>query len=163
MLTLITDRTQADIDRLKELTNKALTGVGVSFQDRLTPEEQAEWLALSNKGAYNASDLNRVGTACATLYAAFQAAGYEIPEYYPTPTDWGVEDLPYQRVMDYYIGNVAALKAAIGAETDIPDSMDGLDIYGANAIERLLAEVEDLLNRVTLGFIYSGEGNSGEL
>lgn len=162
MIELITNRTQEDVNRLTELTRKALTGTGATFADRLTEAEQEEWLALSNKGAYNASDLNRVGTACATLYAAFQGAGYEIPEYYPTPTDWNVEDFPYRRVMDYYIGNVAAMKAAIGAETSIPDNMDGLDIFGANAIERLLEEINDLLNRATLGFIYLGEGSTGE-
>lgn len=162
MIALVTDRTQADVNRLTELTRKALTGTGATFADRLTEAEQAEWLALNNKGAYNASDLNRVSAACEELYEAFAASGYDLPSYFQTPTDWTESDVPYKRLMDYYIGNVAAIKAVLDAETDIPESMDGLNVSGANAIERLLEEVDDLLRRVRLGFIYSGEPYAGE-
>lgn len=162
MIALVTDRTAADVNRLRELTRKALSGTGATFAERLTDAERAEWLAASNKGAYNASDLNRVGQACQELYEAFTDSGYELPSYYQTPTNWSVTDVPYGRMMAYYIGNVAAIKAALDAETDVPDTMDGLDFYGANAIERLLLEADALLNRLKLGFIYSGEIYSGE-
>ena len=51
---LVTDRTQADVERVKALAAKGFAA--------MTSDEQAEWLA-GMKGAYNASDLNRVGTA----------------------------------------------------------------------------------------------------
>ena len=53
---LIFDRTQADVDRVFELKNKILTGGGLSA---LTPEEQTEYMA-GMKGAYNATDFNRI-------------------------------------------------------------------------------------------------------
>ena len=52
--TLITDRTAADVARVHELAVKGYAG--------MTAAELAEWLA-GMKGAYNAVDLNRVGTA----------------------------------------------------------------------------------------------------
>ena len=55
---LIYDRTQADVDRVSTLTVKILTG-GLSS---LTDEEKEEYLA-GMKGAYNYTDLNRVGQA----------------------------------------------------------------------------------------------------
>lgn len=51
---LITDRTQADVERVKALAAKGFAA--------MTAAERAEWLT-GMKGAYNASDLNRVGTA----------------------------------------------------------------------------------------------------
>ena len=52
--TLITDRTAADVTALKQLM--ALDYASMS------PAQQAAWLQDS-KGAYNVSDMNRVGTA----------------------------------------------------------------------------------------------------
>ena len=162
MITVVTDRTQANVDRLKELKQKALTGHGTSFANRLTAEEIAEYNILSNKGAYNASDLNRVGTACATLYALLQTYGYDVPSYYQTRTDWSQDDIPTERDMGWYIQNVHAIKAVFDAEQDVPDSMEYLDVYGANAIEQLLAEVETLIQLASESFVYPGEGYSGE-
>lgn len=52
MATWITDRTQADVDRVKELTEKARTGTW-------TEEEQQEW-ASGMKGALSYTDYNRI-------------------------------------------------------------------------------------------------------
>ena len=58
--TLITDRAQLDVDRVKQLAERISTGTA-------TQAEITEYLT-DLKGSYNASDLNRVGTACAYLY-----------------------------------------------------------------------------------------------
>lgn len=55
---LIYDRTQADVDRVYELKGKILAG-GLSA---LTDAEKTEYMA-GMKGAYNYTDLNRVGQA----------------------------------------------------------------------------------------------------
>ena len=52
MATWITDRTQADVERVKELTAKARTGTW-------TEEEQQEW-AAGMKGALSYTDYNRI-------------------------------------------------------------------------------------------------------
>ena len=46
--TLVTDRTQADVERVRELAAKGFAA--------MTAAERAEWLA-GMKGAYNAADL----------------------------------------------------------------------------------------------------------
>ena len=56
--TLVYDRTQADVDRVFTLKNKILTG-GLTA---LTAEERTEYMA-GMKGAYNYTDMNRVGQA----------------------------------------------------------------------------------------------------
>lgn len=162
MIALVTDRTQADVDRLKELTQKALTGSGATFAERLTAAEQAEWLTLTNKGAYNASDLNRVAAACATLYDAMVRAGYEILNYVPPRAGWNDEDVPTDEEMQRYLNAVWTIKTYANGLGDLPTTMEGLDWYNANAIERLLKEVDDFIWFVQIGYMYSGEIISGE-
>ena len=65
--TLITDRTQADVTRVRELALKGWAN--------LTEEEKAEWNA-GMKGAYNATDLNRVTQAMDYINAELEGYGY---------------------------------------------------------------------------------------
>ena len=64
---LITDRTQADVTRVRELALKGWAN--------LTEEEKAEWNA-GMKGAYNATDLNRVTQAMDYINAELEGYGY---------------------------------------------------------------------------------------
>ena len=78
---LITDRTQADVDRVRYLASlwdpATRTWCG-------TAEEAAEWRS-GPKGAYNAKDLNRVTLAASYLLTQLSEAGYRVPEdTYPT-------------------------------------------------------------------------------
>lgn len=70
---LIFDRTTADVQYALELNNKLYRG------EALTTEESAAWNA-GLKGAYNASDMNRVDSAVRELGSLLAAAGYA-PEY----------------------------------------------------------------------------------
>ena len=56
LLSLITDRTQADVDRVRQLAQKVF--------GNMTADEKTKWLN-GLKGSSNASDLNRVGAAVA--------------------------------------------------------------------------------------------------
>lgn len=56
-LSMVFDRTQSDIDRASYLHSLWIDGTFTG-----TTEELAEWVS-DLKGAYNASDLNRVGPA----------------------------------------------------------------------------------------------------
>ena len=186
--TLITDRTQADEERVEELAAKGY--------DAMTDEEKAEWDG-EMKGAYDASDLNRVESAVAYLsevllmlpdafksYAssngiawdAFFDVPYDKNSYYlTTKTDWSQLDIPTPEQMDRYINNIKALRSALDyATSDLPESMDNLTIDGANAIEKALnglyvAIIEfDAKTRVNLdntasAWKYSGEIYSGEV
>ena len=150
--TLITDRTQPDEERVEELAAKGY--------DAMSDAEKAEWDG-EMKGAYDASDLNRVESAVAYLaellvllpielkeYAAskgvafdaffdvpYDAAAYDLT----TKTDWTELDSPTPEQMARYLENVKALRSALDyATSDLPGSMDNLTIDGANAIEKAL-------------------------
>ena len=56
--TLIVDRTQADVEEVRRIRNKILSG-GLSS---LTSAERTAWLG-GMKASYNYMDLNRVGEA----------------------------------------------------------------------------------------------------
>ena len=65
--TLITDRTEADADRVLELSAKGWAG--------MTAAEREEF-AAGMKGSYNATDLNRVNAAMEYLESRLVAMGY---------------------------------------------------------------------------------------
>lgn len=73
---LITDRTDADVERVRYL---ASLWDPVRRKWAGTAEEWAEWEA-GPKGAYNAKDLNRVTLAASYLLTQLKEAGYNIPE-----------------------------------------------------------------------------------
>ena len=185
-LGLITDRTQADVDRVKKLRAKGWRA--------MTAAERTEFL-LPLKGAYNSTDLNRVEHAARRLadqlallpqelrqYAADKQVafepGFDVP--YPptqieTKTDWTVQDIPTPSDMARYLGNVKTLRAMLDYATAVlPDSMDGLTYTGANAIEQALEGLfvaivdfrllkQGLIDNSAAAFLYSGEIYGGEV
>ena len=70
--TLITDRTQADVTKLKSLLSKP--------RAMWTNEEWSDFILAKDKGAYNATDLNRVQEAMEYLAERFRGYGYNVPE-----------------------------------------------------------------------------------
>lgn len=152
--TLITDRTSADVANVRTLTKKGWAS--------MTAAEQAAWLA-GLRGAYNASDLNRVGEAVgyvvaylngmqATLdayreqYDVAAAAVYNVTWDTITvtvKTDWTIDDIPTQSQMAAYLANVDAASSAITISRSLPDSMSRLTYVGANEIERVLLAEHD--------------------
>lgn len=73
---LVFDRVQADVERVKTLTQKMIDGTA-------NDAERNEWLSGSMKGSYNASDLNRVGAAVEYLTEALYSMGYNVPTVVP--------------------------------------------------------------------------------
>lgn len=156
--TLIYDRTQEDVDRVSTLKTKALTG----GWDSLTDDEQDEWLA-GMRGAYNYTDLNRVGSAVEYLadrfvsipveLAAYRAEKgvadsgiFQVP-YDPTAvavspkTDWSVEDTPTDQQAAVFLNNLSVLRALLTLPADapvVPSTLSKLTFDTANNIEYLL-------------------------
>lgn len=152
MMPVVIDRTQADVLRVKALNAKGWEGM---------PEaEHTEWLG-GLKGAYNVSDLNRVGNNVAYLAGALDGYGYMVSV--APKTNWTVEDIPTQAQMATYLGNVQALKDGFYGTTDLPETMDKLTADGANNIERLLCEIEQNIHNMTEAWYYCGELYCGEV
>lgn len=153
---LITDRVQADVDRVAQLAGRVSAGTA-------TEAEQTEW-ASDLKGAYNASDLNRVGAAVA--YVAGRLNGYGYYESVSPKQDWTASDIPTAEQMATYIQDVAALRGAIAVMASTPptpDSASKLTWREANDIEKILLDVDELLTRMAATWFYSGEIWSGEI
>ncbi len=162
---LITDRTAADVERAIYLSELWSDGGFLG-----TAEELAEW-HTNLKGAYNASDLNRVENAVAHLarllrelplqlqeYAAslgvawdmFFDVPYEANEYnFAVKTNWAKASIPSPEDMARYLANVAKLRSALAYNTDsLPTTMDNLRWQGANAIEKALEGLNTAINKL---------------
>lgn len=178
---LIYDRTQEDVDRVFELKNKILSG-GVSS---LTSEELEEYLA-GMKGAYNATDLNRVGEASAFLAERFISIPNEILEYlaekgvadddrfhvpYDRTTvvvtakrDWTMADVPTQSQVSALFADLAVLRKQLTLPDDapgVPSTLDSLTYTTANEIEYLLWLVNAAMVEMENG-IYAEIDATGE-
>lgn len=143
--TLITDRTAADVDELYNLLS----------QEQNPP--------TAHRGAYNASDLNRVGQAVSYLGERLGNIGIEVT--LDSKTDWVGEDIPTQSQMKKYLDNIWAIWVSIMSyrpDTELPEEMRFLDYIGANQIEDLLKQTDLAVTRIELSFRgYSGALKSG--
>lgn len=150
--TLITDRTQSDVDRATSLNSKGFAS--------MTAAEKTEYLA-GMKGAYNATDLNRVGEACEYIADRLNnLLGFDI---HITPKqDWQIADIPTTAEMDEYLDNIATLRAAYAiVAPSVPSDMEQLTFSEANDIETILIAVDEAAQRVISSFVYSGQTFSG--
>lgn len=146
--TLVTDRTQADVERVKALAAKGFAG--------MTADEQAEWLA-GMKGAYNASDLNRVGTALNYLAARLSSiCGRSIA--WTAKTDWAVTDIITASQAAEYRRQIQDIRDALAYPAGTPDApqMKRLTYAGANDIERILVLCEELIVNAAKSFRHTG-------
>ena len=160
--TLVYDRTQADVDRVFTLKNKILTGGLIA----LTEEERAEYMA-GMKGAYNYTDMNRVGQAVSYIanrmtsipneLAAYRAEKgvaddpiYHVP-YNPSSvvvsakTNWAMGDTPTQSLATAYLNDLVTLRNQLTLPAnapEVPSTLDGLTFSTANDMEYLLYVIE---------------------
>lgn len=153
---LITDRTQADVDRVVTLRKKWMNGT-------ITAEEKNEYLA-GMKGAYNATDLNRVGAAMEYIAGELFDAGYgsdmEVKQ------DWKMSDIPTEENLKYYIDGINMLRAWFVVKKTTPDTppdIDRLTYIEANNIEQILMDLDFLIIQMIQSYIYSGDVYVGEV
>ena len=153
--TLITERTQLDEKRVEELATKGY--------DAMTDAEKAEWDG-EMKGAYNASDLNRVGLAVDYLTSRLRSYGISVVT--DPKADWVTDDAPTISQMRKYLADVEALRSAIAVlptTPEVPTDMDGLTYTEANDIEKILVDIDSLITNMTFAWFYSGDIYSGEV
>lgn len=150
MTNLVYDRTAEDVAEVRRLLAKLDPETG----DGLTAAEQARWDA-GLKGAYNYTDLNRVEQAVKTLAVALTAAGYPVKV---TPVlkgskaedrEWQEGDIVRWAQWTTYLDNVQRLRDAYYTLTEtgqLPKPEDKLGYVGANNIEKVLADIDLLLD-----------------
>lgn len=154
---MITDRTPSDVLRWRELRDKGL--------DKMTPEELAEWEA-GMKGSYNVSDLNRVGSALAYLRSELIKAGYITGIEFEPKTNWTEKDVPTLQEYAQYVYAVDFVRYALAwykTTPEAPNILGKLDFQGANDIEQILLDVDELLTKTNARPHYCGELYCGEI
>lgn len=151
ILNLITDRTREDAERVLALAAKGWAA--------MTAVERTEWSG-KQKGAYNASDMNRVGAAVQYLTERFTEQGYTVAVAVAPKTDWLDSSSPRAAEFAAYLADVAALRGMIAVKPTtpaLPETIEGLTVYGANAIEQVLVDLDALLTNAARGWYFSGE------
>lgn len=135
---LIFNRTQSDADRVNYLASLWQNGTFTG-----TTTELSEWVS-DLKGAYNASDLNRVGSAVEYLTDTLYSMGYNVPTV--PKDDWTETDIPVQSQMDIYINNIHLLRDILPyVAPDAPETAAGLSYQSSNNIEEILYTLESVL------------------
>lgn len=155
--TLITDRTQADVERVVYLNSlfgydpKTATLVWIG-----TTDELAEWMA-GMKGSYNATDLNRVTGAMEYIAEHLRGYGYAVELAYAKT--WAASDIPNPEQMNGYLADLSTLRSALSVRPttpSVPATMDKLTHEEANDIEKILLDVDALLTLMTGSFLRCG-------
>ena len=145
MINLITDRTQTDVDRAKQLAAKGW--------NNLTDDEKHEW-SSGLKGAYNYTDLNRVEQAVAEL-------ADDLGLVLATKTDWTERDIPTQTDISRYLANIRAIRAVGAPKASTPSTptkMSKMTYSLANNIEKILSDIQETSAAMPrCGEIYCGE------
>lgn len=152
----------------------AVTAAGVSTNYTLTlyygllslitDRTRADVANQTDKGFYNASDLNRVGAAVEYVAGRFAALGYACPV--TVKKDWLTSDTPTASQMEAYRQNIVTLRgqiAVMASTPDAPASMAGLDYVKANNIEQILLDLDALIDKLIKSWCFSGELYAGEV
>ncbi len=149
---LIWDRTLADVQRVKYLSNKIQTG---------TASELSEWWA-NPKGAYNASDMNRVAWAEYFIEQLCKHYGYNISVV--AKRDWVYPDIPSKSNEEDYIDDITAVRTLPHdpLTPEAPEDLEQFDYEKANDIEKILRDVQFTMTRAKLSWFASGEIACGE-
>lgn len=113
---------------------------------------------------YNNTDLNRVASAVQYLAERLRGYGYIVTA--APKTDWTVADEPTLGQLEAYRTGVVAIRRALTVTPDTPptpEDMAGLTWREANDMEKILADVEQLINNMAAAWMYSGEIYAGEV
>lgn len=138
---LIFDRTSADVEYARN-----------------NPSAQ-EWL----KGCYNYIDLNRVEEWCKYLSDLLNSYGYV--NLIEGKTDWKVNDIQTVEQMERYLKNVKILIETFAIKKDtpnLPETMNKLTYSQANDIEKILYDINELIQKMEAMFRYSNTFYSSE-
>lgn len=153
----ITDRTQLDVLRWRQLRDKGLA--------KMTEAERAEWFSGTMKGAYNVSDLNRVGLALNVIRNRLAATGYVSPSVYNAKTEWQTGELLTTTDLAYYLACVKTVREAITqykTTPQAPTDAGALDYQEANNIEKILLDINHIIDNLTAAFVFLGDMQCGE-
>lgn len=150
VIRLVTDRTQADVDKLVDLFVRGV--------DNWTESERNWWeTTRCRRGGYDALDINRVNAAMDYINSWITRRGY-LTSYAREPhRPWVDTDSMTATPAARYIDNINALRQVFPLPEDAPPTPANLDVLGnpnlgipsANDIETILVLVDEVHRRIT--------------
>lgn len=146
---VIVDRDQADVNKLLRLSSKVW--------DDFTEEEKQWWRGVV-KGAYNDEDMNRVQWSMAYIAELLRAAGSIITLQTDGKT-WTEDDFLAESEEQAYLDDIATLKSAImlpASTPSVPADMVDFGFDEANAIEKILLDLENIIKKMSAAYRHSG-------
>lgn len=151
---LIYDRTLADVEHRNELKNAIQNGTA-------TQSEIAEWNKAELKGAYNYTDLNRIGILLQYIQTEGANKGFIITYPYTIYTNYTTASLLTVSDVTKLLQNVATVKTTFAQwiATQVPSAIKNYE--QANAIESILHQVESIYEGTEMAYRYSDEFYSG--
>lgn len=155
-LNLITDRTQADVDRYYYFRNKRWTD--------LTDVEKQEFSA-GLKGTYNYTDFKRVEDAVSYLSNLLKQYGYRNEVELSSEETFNPEYIRVKEEIITYLDNIATLQKVYYNSNwvgKLPTIEEWLDYNGANTIEEILLNINELIEKMEAMFRYSNTFYSSE-
>jgi hypothetical protein len=154
---LITDRTLSDFTRWLYLRDKGYAN--------MTASEREEW-AADMKGSYNASDLNRVGAVLNYLRDRLTEAAYLTGKEFAMRENWQKDEIPEASGFHAYINAVETIRGAMSQKPTTPPTPENdgsLDYQGANNIEQIMLDIDELITNMLKSRYFIGELFSGEI
>lgn len=118
----------------------------------------------TSDGYYNISDLNRVGEAMYYVAERLRACGWDI-EVNPR-TDWIWTDRVTPSAAQRYLRNLRKIRGALVLFATTPPAPDGVRPFTAeeaNNIEKILIDVEAMVELTMASWYYCGELFAGEV
>lgn len=140
-MNLVYDRTEQDVEMARAQRGTTLTPL---------------------KGCYNITDMNRVEAAVKALAAELNSAGCKVEI---TPRTFAESDIIRRAQWAQYLSNVQTLRDAIAVRASTPElpAADAkLDFVGANTIEKVLADLDELLGWMKYSQKYCGTFAAGQ-
>ena len=119
----------------------------------------------TDKAYYNTTDLNRVESATEYISRLLKLYSYFYGEL-ECKKDWLMTDFPTEEEMNRYLNNIQKLMDSFYLKENtpnLPQSMNYLDIEKANNIEKILYDLNELIENMISQFYYCGEIYSGEV
>ena len=130
------------------------------MEDLIFDRTQNDLEQKTSKGYYNYTDLNRVEAWCE--YLAHSLTSYSYPVSITIKKNWNMSDLPNTTDMERIRSNIDAIKTAFYAYTEIPENLEYMTIEKANAVEKILSEINKLIKNMCNEFRYSNTFSAGE-
>lgn len=115
-------------------------------------------------GYYDITDLNRVGNAMYYIAERLRACGWDIAV--SPRTDWVWTDRATPAAAKRYLNNLRKIRTALTLFASTPAAPSGAAPFNAqeaNDIEKILIDVEDMVQRTMDGYFYSGDLYAGEV